>query len=146
AILMGNALLRLAWLPRPVQQRPWWNWVLNAAQVSLSIGVASGSYQLLVGSSATIAPASAGALGAFIVAAGLARVINAGGVALAVRCYQGTGDPWHAGWASIRSTWREELGLALTAVATAVVAVEYPWVVLAQAGSIAVVYLSFRQN
>src|SRR5262245_49674926 len=29
AALVGNALLRLPQLPRPVQRRPWWNCLLN---------------------------------------------------------------------------------------------------------------------
>lgn len=146
AAFAGNALLRVPGLPRPVQRRPWWNWLLNAAQSALSVGLASLVYLLLAGNNALFEPTSVAALAGLLLAALVARFVGALAVARAVVLYQGGRGVLGVAWEACRTSWREELGLAMLAIVTALVAEDYPWAVLLQAGSLVVVYLSFQHG
>ncbi len=145
ATLLGNITLRLPILPRPVQRRPWWNWLFNAAQAALSLGSASAIYHLCAGNAPTFNPNSLGAAIGVVLAAVTAHLVSSGLVTGAVIIYRG-GNPLTLWWERQAEGWREELGLAMLAIVTALVAEDYPWALLVQAGSIAIIYLSFKQS
>src|SRR5262249_46530912 len=145
AAFLGNALLGLPRLPRPVQRRPWWSWLFNAAQTAVAIGLAAVVYHALAGNQTSfqftspLVPVAAG------LAAIVAYVANTAAVAVAVGMFQG-GNPLRLWWDGRRADWRDETGLALLAVVTALLAAQHVWAVALQAGLVAIIQLSLRQS
>lgn len=142
---IGNTLLRVKWLPRPPQNRNMRSVIFNTAQTTLSMGLASACFHLIAGNYPTFDPRSAQSLIALPLAGIIAYVVNTGAVAGAVATLKG-GNAFTIWREERRNDWLEETGLALLAIVTALVADEYPWAILLQAGSLAVVYLSFKNS
>ena len=143
--LAGNALLRLPLGQRVVSPRHPLSWLFNAAQAALAAGSASLVYRAFASHPLGFEPTTAlAALGALL-AACTAYLVGSSvvTVALAILAETPPGPLWLEGR---RQDWREECGLALLAVVTALVADEYPWALVLQAGALWVVYLSFKQS